>query len=342
MNKALITIKNLNIQLASLKNGRTSILKIHDLTFSPGDVVYIQGSNGSGKSTFMKFLSGQLDSTQYVFTAIDSNKDIIANVSFSGEKEFVLSLLDQKTKQTRYFDALNKNTVYFEGDTAGNWFNYLFLSTIQSVLTNEVINKTNNSSTIVNINKQLIKDHSNNEWDDKIFSVKPIEELEFYNEINNLSPLEKISKLLQRKYEKLIPPDADYKFKSLVKRVSRNRFFKLSAGQKQIVMLYRSFFSIDQLKPALIFLDEPLNYLDYLNKVVIVKDIEKIVFDRHSSTPPPIIFIVSHAACFSFLHSKESYLPNKRKVKLLVIQHDHTLNEVKELQVRKGILPCEN
>jgi ABC-type lipoprotein export system ATPase subunit len=205
-----------------------------------------------------------------------------------------------------------------------------------------VINKTINSSTLANLNKQLIKDQSNKEWDDKIFSLKPIEELEFYNEINNLNPLEKISKLLQRKYEKLIPLDVDFRFKSLVKRVSRNRFFKLSAGQKQIVMLYRSFYSIDQLKPSLIFLDEPLNYLDYLNKVVIVKDIEKIVFDKHFSKQPSIIFIVSHSACFSFLHSKESDLPNKRKVKLLVIQQDHTLNEVKELQVRKGILPCEN
>jgi len=54
----MITISNLGMQF-----GSDALFKNVDLTFTPGNCYGVIGANGAGKSTFLKILSGELDST---------------------------------------------------------------------------------------------------------------------------------------------------------------------------------------------------------------------------------------------------------------------------------------
>ena len=54
----MITINNLSIQF-----GGTPLFKNVDLSFTSGNCYGVIGANGAGKSTFLKILSGELEST---------------------------------------------------------------------------------------------------------------------------------------------------------------------------------------------------------------------------------------------------------------------------------------
>ena len=54
----MITVNNLSVQF-----GGQPLFSRVDLQFLPGNCYGIIGANGAGKSTFLKVLSGELDST---------------------------------------------------------------------------------------------------------------------------------------------------------------------------------------------------------------------------------------------------------------------------------------
>ncbi len=54
----MITVNNMSLQFA----GRT-LFKDVNLKFTPGNCYGVIGANGAGKSTFLKILSGEIDST---------------------------------------------------------------------------------------------------------------------------------------------------------------------------------------------------------------------------------------------------------------------------------------
>ena len=54
----MITVNNMSLQFG----GRT-LFKDVNLKFTPGNCYGVIGANGAGKSTFLKILSGELDST---------------------------------------------------------------------------------------------------------------------------------------------------------------------------------------------------------------------------------------------------------------------------------------
>ena len=54
----MITVNNLSLQY-----GGTPLFSKVDLQFTPGNCYGVIGANGAGKSTFLKILSGELDST---------------------------------------------------------------------------------------------------------------------------------------------------------------------------------------------------------------------------------------------------------------------------------------
>ena len=48
----------------SLRYGKRTLFSDVNMTFSPGNCYGLIGANGSGKSTFLKILSGEVDSTK--------------------------------------------------------------------------------------------------------------------------------------------------------------------------------------------------------------------------------------------------------------------------------------
>lgn len=53
----------------SIKYGNTNIISQLSAKISPGECIWVQGNNGSGKTTFLKFLSGMdISKSGYVNT----------------------------------------------------------------------------------------------------------------------------------------------------------------------------------------------------------------------------------------------------------------------------------
>lgn len=67
----MITITNL-----SLNFGGTYLFKDVDLKFTAGNCYGVIGANGAGKSTFLKLLSGELDSTTRQHNAQARHKNV--------------------------------------------------------------------------------------------------------------------------------------------------------------------------------------------------------------------------------------------------------------------------
>jgi ABC-type Mn2+/Zn2+ transport system ATPase subunit len=326
-----IWIENVAIQLKLKNFPPLTLLRIPHFKATTKDLIYLKGSNGSGKSTFFKFVSGQLDSPNYLFTPIDIKKPIRAVVEFTNkQKETIqtVNLFGQQIKSNVEFTYLNKHHVYFDGDSAGNWFNALFLSKIPSVLTNDILNKSEEVMKFSIINKQLSTSLRLSKDDQALYHLKEHDGSKLYQLIKDLPPLDKISKLIQRKYRSLISPRSLHPFNDLVKHVRRNRFYKLSAGQKQIVMLYRAFHSFVTLQSSLLFLDEPLNYLDTFNKSVIIQEIRDLVYHNVNQDGHAIIFIISHDDAFPFLNPDNKEFNNSQQITSWYIDND----ELKELK----------
>ena len=107
----MITVNNVTLQY-----GQRKLFSGVNIVFSQGNCYGLIGANGSGKSTFLKILSGEIDSTEGT-VAIDSGKrmSVLRQDHFAFDEYPVLTTVIMGHK--RLFDVmLEKDAIYAKAD----------------------------------------------------------------------------------------------------------------------------------------------------------------------------------------------------------------------------------
>lgn len=84
--------------------------------------------------------------------------------------------------------------------------------------------------------------------------------------------------------------------KILNKKLARN----CSSGQKKMISILRAILFARIYKSSLLVLDEPLNHLDYKNKIIVNNEIKALISDNKELS----ILIITHCLIFDFINSK--------------------------------------
>ncbi|MFH0754568.1 MAG: ATP-binding cassette domain-containing protein [Candidatus Omnitrophota bacterium] len=107
----MITVNNVTLQF-----GQRKLFSEVNITFSPGNCYGLIGANGSGKSTFLKILSGEIDSTAGEIS-IPSGKrlSVLKQNQFEYDENTVLTTVIMGHK--RLYDVMmEKDTIYAKTD----------------------------------------------------------------------------------------------------------------------------------------------------------------------------------------------------------------------------------
>ncbi|MEI8011632.1 MAG: ATP-binding cassette domain-containing protein [Candidatus Omnitrophota bacterium] len=107
----MITVNNVTLQY-----GQRKLFSGVNISFSQGNCYGLIGANGSGKSTFLKILSGEIDSTEGT-VAIDPGKrmSVLRQDHFAFDEQTVLTTVIMGHK--RLFDVmLEKDAIYAKAD----------------------------------------------------------------------------------------------------------------------------------------------------------------------------------------------------------------------------------
>lgn len=84
--------------------------------------------------------------------------------------------------------------------------------------------------------------------------------------------------------------------KILNKKLARN----CSSGQKKMISILRAILFARIYKSSLLVLDEPLNHLDYKNKIIVNDEMKALISDNKELS----ILIITHCLIFDFINSK--------------------------------------
>ena len=98
----MISVSNLSIQF-----GKRTLFQDVNLKFTPGNCYGIIGANGAGKSTFLKILSGEKDSTSgHVFIEKGNRMTVLKQDHFEYDQYTVLETVVQG--HNRLFEIMNQ------------------------------------------------------------------------------------------------------------------------------------------------------------------------------------------------------------------------------------------
>ena len=88
----------ISVSGVSLQYGQRKLFSDVSITFSPGNCYGLIGANGSGKSTFLKVLSGEIDSTAGEVTVpADQRVSVLKQDQFAFDSYTVLATVISKS-----------------------------------------------------------------------------------------------------------------------------------------------------------------------------------------------------------------------------------------------------
>jgi iron complex transport system ATP-binding protein len=100
------------VKEVSVVRGKKTVLSNLNMSFSFGELVAIEGNNGSGKSTFLETLAGLIQSTQGEILLDGKN---LSRLSFAERADFISFIPSRKTTAA----ALEVKTAVAVGDLSG-------------------------------------------------------------------------------------------------------------------------------------------------------------------------------------------------------------------------------
>src|SRR5680860_489867 len=107
----MISVDNL-----SLKFGKRTLFEDVNLKFTPGNCYGVIGANGAGKSTFLKIISGEIDSTSGQINITPGQRmAVLSQDHFAFDEEEVLTTVIMGHQQL-YAIMKEKDAIYLKED----------------------------------------------------------------------------------------------------------------------------------------------------------------------------------------------------------------------------------
>jgi energy-coupling factor transporter ATP-binding protein EcfA2 len=315
---------NINNVQVSKPTGE-SVLTIPTLSIYENDIVYIYGKNGSGKSTFLKFIANRLP-LGLTITAAMPNQLIQAEFQTSQKS---LSLLRKDIIQDNDYA---KKTIYCDSNKAAGRLNVFVFQKIKEIF-NPYSYEGLSFKYLYDANRNFQTDferYQDEKSSDKQFSNIPLINRFLILMMNN----DKKSSFGQH-------------YDLIASKILNRRFFQLSSGQKTITLLFQQLILIHlinivekthkgspffELTEVLVF-DEPLAALDLINKRLITQELELLCRTKFISKP--IIFIVSHDHQFDFISPKLPQEYSDRQIRILQIESTRQGHQIIEIDTIK-------
>jgi len=331
--QSIVAIEMQNIQIQVRDK---VLLKVDHLKFLPNDFVYIYGPNGSGKTTLLKFINCQL-SPVYLITPIDANKPSFAKIIFKmndGSPQ-ELDLTKQSFANKDLLKAYDTKRIYFDGDDFGRMNLTTYFKSNWALFKDDILNKSitnldfhqslDSSQILTPIQNALSKQAQVQTFFQANLNFNQEEGGPHYSDYDALSTFLKVCFLFKKEFEKSRSFHSKSKsfqytsehLQALIRFVKRKLYVSQSAGQKQIIYLFKTFFTYQYLQLPLFSLDEPLNYLDSQNRSAVIHEIEHLL--KSDIELGSMIFMVSHCTSFAFLSPPYAEYYGARKVRRILI-----------------------
>ncbi|MFH5881290.1 ATP-binding cassette domain-containing protein [Liberiplasma polymorphum] len=260
MSDVILSIKNLN-----LRNKLTdqSIIIVNNFDINKGDLIFINGKNGTGKSTFL----------DYVFRINNTPKYVVSKDAFSIDYHSQNSTLtNEKLFNSKIVYLSQKNTF----PSKLSLYKTLFYSTKIAIQNSDL--NTVEKNELLKKAKQLARHYML----DGLESEKNL----FFELINDY------------RYQMISEPSN--KLSYAIKKLDRIYSSQLSGGQTKLVAFLSALIKVQVFESDIFVMDEPLNNLDF-SKMLSVINLTQEVIDQRASNPITLL-IISHLMIFPIIH----------------------------------------
>lgn len=262
---SLVSLKEYEIVDKSLNS---VIVGIESFDINKGDIVFILGDNGSGKSTFIKSLFSVGDDKQ-VYYSVKSER-AIANLKNGKVMDLIGKSEIDLGDYHLFVSCLDQND------------SFCFYDSITSALRRQSIIVLDDMRKKKKINK------------DEYLSIKK----NIDNKVKEYS-----LRFLKKDFGKKIQ-DNEEKF---LKYLKKKRVKQCSYGQQKLISLLATLIKTVCLNCELLVMDEPLNHLDSYNKIIVKDLLNEIISERKDNNDELTLIMISHCLVFDFINSDNCY-----------------------------------
>lgn len=274
------------------------LISLHDpISLHAGDIVFVSGENGSGKSVFLNLLAGNIGyihSSNYQGLSVWSKTEK-SGVIFYSNQEKVITLPPKINHESEFFSRI----IHFQSDDKDDQIIYnlnLYKQFHIPFLASDDYPK------LKPYIDELILGNKNQTY--SLFDEMEQELITYPSDaFFRLPYLYKMARIISKREEL-----ASLKKKPLA--ISQKEFYKLSSGQKQLLTFYYLLIQWKIKNPEVVLLDEPLNYLDIRNRDLVIDELSRAISHYQLQENPPIVVLISHCTLFSFLDPSSPLFKN--------------------------------
>lgn len=287
--KKIIEIKDLNIKL---KNNNEKLMYIENFSINYGEIVFIKGNNGNGKSTLLNLLFTERNKPKY----IDYYENKIFN-SFSKDVNYKIN------KEISY---LSQDNLIKHNMSVYDTLIYFTCVGIENI-SNDKVSKENkrdlkNKADEIR-NRYIYQNYNNNK---NLF-------YDLYNDktFHNLK-------------------DEEEKKKYIINRLKKEKAHNLSGGQKKIVSFLSEIIKAEVMNSKILVLDEPLNNVD-LRKIKTLSNIISNLINKYKGEMSYLIISHLMIFDFLNLENVKQYEINEDKRLIMskrILDHSFILKDL--------------
>lgn len=245
------------------------LIQIPTLSIERGNIIFILGNNGSGKSTILKSLfSFDLEGKNYISIAESSKATLYS------ARGFELNLMSRTHCLAKMHQAIS----YLGQD--------------------DIFNSLDNVIEAIARHAQAALLESQKDIDKVKFTAKQ----DFIKQRSQTLALQYLKELYM--YEKRYYESSEtVKDKIALKILKKKPAHSCSFGQQKMISILANFLKSEVMESDLIVMDEPLNHLDAKNKIEVVKLLSQYIVARQQKNNPVTLIMISHCLVFPFINN---------------------------------------
>jgi len=274
-------------------NGKLIINIPEQILIKSGDIIYISGENGSGKSVFLNLLAGNISysHSSYKNLTIECPQKV-NSLSFVNNMGIKMSLPPNQNNEYDFFSR----TIHFQSDDKEDQMVYSL--PLQQQFHAPFLNLSNYNQLKIEIN-YLIRGNPQEKY--SLFDTQTQEAIKYPSlYFLKLPYMYKMARIISKR-------ENDEALRNRPIEVANKIFSKLSSGQKQMFDIYSHLLQWEIKHPEVVMFDEPLNYLDIRNRDLVISEIDHAIAKDQNNPKPSIFAIISHCTLFSFLNEQSPF-----------------------------------